>query len=38
MKKIFTMGGKFDARNYTVKDIIDQKGEKKNPVILHRAI
>tara|TARA_S200000501_G_scaffold354665_1_gene375568 strand:- start:5726 stop:6556 length:831 start_codon:yes stop_codon:yes gene_type:complete len=29
MKKIFTMGGKFDARNYTVKDIIDQKGEKK---------
>ena len=23
------MGGKFDARNYTVKDIIDQKGEKK---------
>lgn len=29
MKKIFTMGGKFDTRNYTVKDIIDQKGEKK---------
>ena len=29
MKKIFTMGGKFDTRNYTVKDIIDQKGEKE---------
>ena len=29
LKRIFTMGGKFDTRNYTVHDIIEQKGDKK---------
>ncbi len=29
LKRVYTMGGKFDTRNYTVRDIIDLKGKSK---------
>ena len=37
-KKIFTMGGKFDTRNYTVSDIINQKGKKRLCQILVSSV